>query len=66
MSNTTTNTQHYIGVVTYYGEYLPDTEPHVMAYDEVEAYAKCLEWCKGMNTSQLSIKVYPYVNGFKC
>jgi hypothetical protein len=56
--------QHFIGVVTYYGEYLPNTEPHVFASNEVEAHAKCLDWCKGMNPAQLSIVVYPYINGY--
>jgi hypothetical protein len=56
---------HYIGIVTYYGEYLPDTEPHVLADTEAEAINKCFDWCKGMNQNQLSIKVYPYVNGYR-
>lgn len=56
---------HYIGIVTYYGEYLPDTEPHVFANTEAEAISKCFDWCKGMNQAQLSIKVYPYMNGYK-
>jgi hypothetical protein len=56
---------HYIGIVTYYGEYMPDTEPHVFADSEAAAIVKCFEWCKGMNQKELSIKVFPYINGFK-
>lgn len=56
--------QAYIGIVTYYGEYRSDTEPHVQAASEAEAIEKCRQWCIGMNQKQLTVKVYPYVNGY--
>jgi hypothetical protein len=58
------NLIHYIGCVTYYGEYLPFAEPHVFADNEENALKKCYEFCGQMNQKQLSIKVYPYVNGY--
>ena len=56
--------QSWVGVVTYYGAYRHDTEPHVQASSEAEAIEKCRQWCKGMHQKELSVKVYPYVNGY--
>jgi hypothetical protein len=57
--------KHYICCVTYYGEYLPFVEPHVFAANDEDALKKAYEFCSSMNQKQLSINVYPYINGYK-